>query len=359
MAERAADFHVAEQSLPAKKPGLTTTSTLQRLPRIMPGGSKPPAAPTQSRSVSALSRRTTSLPGVKPLTAPLPQLERAEAPIRVADTPASPATPPPIEPPPLAKIVEFPKESNEVSSPPFFPAPKTGETIETWESSTVPPDEVASYKEQIAHLNQERDNLAAKVAELTLAAQEGDEARLEAVTLRSQLAAAEAGAAKQNAALLQNNEITLVTAERDSARRDYIELRQQYETLKREQGTLKNEHAAALAGLQKQLEASQEQAGAATGRDDAIETLKQELKSLHEQVAQAKDEASTAQRGLALSQKALQEMRDALREASDGKGALESLKKERSTLVQQNMVLQAQNDQVSRELSALKAKGSK
>jgi chromosome segregation ATPase len=225
-----------------------------------------------------------------------------EAPIRVASAPASPASPPP----------------------------------ETWESPTVLPDEIVSYKEQIAYLNQERDNLATKVAELSFAAQERDhlatkvaelsfaaqerdEANLEAAALREQLAAAETAAREENknVAAQQNHALTLATSERDAARRDYTELRQQHET------------------------------------------LKQELKDLHEQVVRAKDEATTAQRGLALSQKALQETRDALRGASDDKGALENLKKERSTLVQQNMLLQAQNDQVSRELSALRAKISK
>ena len=85
-----------------------------------------------------------------------------------------------------------------------------------------------------------------------------------------------------------------------------------------------------------------------------------EAPELDEQVHQARDEAAAAQSGLALSQKALQENRDALREASEGtsmaKSNLDNLKNEYSTLVQQNMFLQAQNDQISRELSAVKSK---
>ena len=50
----------------------------------------------------------------------------------------------------------------------------------------------------------------------------------------------------------------------------------------------------------------------------------------------------------------------ALREASEGgggsKATLDNLKNENSTLVQQNMLLQAQHDQVARELSSAKAK---
>ncbi|MCE0499428.1 MAG: hypothetical protein LV481_15920, partial [Methylacidiphilales bacterium] len=316
-AESAADFHVAEPPHASKKRSHTTTSTLQRLPRITPGGSKPSAPPV---SPSTLLRRTTSLPGVRPLTEPLMPLERTEAPIRAAVVPASIAAP------------------------------------SSFENAVVLPDETASYKEQIAHLNQERDNLAAKVAELSFAAQERDEANFEASTLRTQLAAAQA----QKTAEPQSDDVARVTQERDAARRDYAELRQQYEKMKQDQLRLKNEHAAALADLQKQTGAVRRQGGGqeqepASGKDDVIETLKQELKSLHEEAARAKDEASTSQRGLALSQKALKETREALREASDAKGALENLRKERATLVQQNMLLQAQNDQIERELSALKA----
>jgi len=348
-AESATDLHVAEPRHVSPKPGHAITSTLQRLPRIAPGGSKPSSPPTSS---TTLLRRTTSLPGVTPLTAPI---ERMEAPIRIADAPASSATSPIkfASTASMSNIVEFPKEANTVPPLLSLSVSSPAETFEEWQSPVVLPDETASYKEQIAHLNQERDNLAAKVAEFSLAARERDEARSEAADLRQQLAVAQ-----------QSKEVILVLGERDAARRDYAELRQQYEKLKQDQLRLKNEHAASLLDQQKQIEAARQQGGSheqqfASGKDDVIETLKQELKSLHEQVERAKDEASTAQRGLALSQKALQETRDALREASDAKGALDGFKKERSTLVQQNMLLQAQNDQIVRELSALKAKVTK
>ena len=57
-----------------------------------------------------------------------------------------------------------------------------------------------------------------------------------------------------------------------------------------------------------------------------------------------------------LSQKALQETRDTLREATEGTSLsrhnFDNLKNECAALTQQNTVLQAQNDQLSRELSA-------
>ena len=97
-----------------------------------------------------------------------------------------------------------------------------------------------------------------------------------------------------------------------------------------------------------------------SGNGEGSEALKQELNALKEESAKAKSEASVAQRGLALSQKALTETREALRQATEGaalaKGSLENLRKENSTLVQQNMLLQAQHDQVSRDLSSAKAK---
>jgi hypothetical protein len=361
-ADTAADLHVVEQPHIAKKS--TVTSTLQRLPRIMPGGSKPPAPPTQTRSVSALSRRTSTLPGVRPLTEPLLSVERTEAPIRaseVAETPAPAATPPPLEFAPIPKsptvnLAGFAKETKSMPPPLTRQVTKPAETFETWETPAAAPDESGAYLEQIAQLTAERDNLAARIGELSSAAQERDEALLEAVTLRSQLANAEAAALGQGNPAASSDEIALVTGERDAARRDYAELRLQYEKLKQDQVKLKNNHAAAMAGLQKQVEAGGTAQGAPPEREDFIDTLKQELKNLQLQVVQAKEEASASQRGLALSQKALQETREALREASEGKGMFENLKKERSTLVQQNMLLQAQNDQVARELSALKAK---
>jgi regulator of replication initiation timing len=96
---------------------------------------------------------------------------------------------------------------------------------------------------------------------------------------------------------------------------------------------------------------------AASGGDGS---LGQEMEALREQLTRAKSEASVAQRGLALSQKALHETRDALREATEGTSMsrhnFDNLKKECATLTQQNTVLQAQNDQLTRELAATKSK---
>ena len=96
------------------------------------------------------------------------------------------------------------------------------------------------------------------------------------------------------------------------------------------------------------------------GVEDSSEAHQQEVKALQDQLEQSKNEASVAQRGLALSQKALQETRDTLREATEGTSLsrhnFDNLKNECATLAQQNAVLQAQHDQVQRDLSAAKAK---
>jgi len=78
------------------------------------------------------------------------------------------------------------------------------------------------------------------------------------------------------------------------------------------------------------------------------------MAALREQLTRAKEDASVAQRGLVLSQKALRETRDTLREATEGTSLsrhnFDNLKTECAALAQQNSVLQAQNDQLSREL---------
>ncbi|HUB66134.1 MAG TPA: hypothetical protein VL981_01460 [Candidatus Methylacidiphilales bacterium] len=353
----AASFQVAGFSPVAPKMGASGVGTkLQRIPRLLPPA--PPTAPNTGHGG----------PSLPPVPPPLPA--------KPADSIGKPA-----EPLDDIEDLEVPSHVDGLHEPAVTPAPSE------WKSSVAPLDEIAAYKEQIAYLNQERDNLAAKVAEFSLVARERDEASLEATTLRDRLvtaetalrerstavsleaatlrdqldaaqatareqsaaasleiaawrdklAAAETAAQEQSAAASieiaalrdkltaaeaareqgANNEIALVTRERDAARRDYTELRQHYEK------------------------------------------LKLELKSLCEQITQAKEENAATQRGLELSQKALQEARDALRDAGDNKEALDNVKKERTTLVQQNMLLQAQMDQVSRELSALKAKLSK
>jgi DNA repair exonuclease SbcCD ATPase subunit len=195
--------------------------------------------------------------------------------------------------------------------------------------------------------------------------QERDEALNENNSLREEVRQAYELAQSREAAAAQSEELAQVMEERDRVRGDYVELREQLENLKQAQTRTKNELGADRAGLEKQLqslqliladreaELSAAQSGA-SGNDEELESLRQEL-------SKKKDEASVAQRGLALSQKALQETREALREASEpgglvSKSTMDNLKKENSTLIQQNMMLQAQHDQIARELSAAKAK---
>ena len=183
-------------------------------------------------------------------------------------------------------------------------------------------------------------------------------------TVRGQLAAKEqeVGSIRQQLSELENerDSIRLLL----SAQRAEVELIQgqlaerakELESARQDSGGNSSE----LENLRQQLAAKDQELAAAKQNNGGDEALKAEITSLREQVEQAKEEASIPQRGLALSQKALKETRDALREANDGaalaKASLENIKKENATLVQQNMLLQAQNDQVSRELSSVKAK---
>lgn len=233
-------------------------------------------------------------------------------------------------------------------------------------------------------------------------------------------AAARREAAPAPAPAANADDLAYVTEERDNIRRDYAQLREQFDIFKQEQmrakrEAMKNKGAAPaaaapandpqvpalkqqlsdkdneLAALKQQISGKEKEIAALLARleqaesgsasaasspekdeeiaalkikvqalEEVNETLKQEFGPLQQQISQARDEASAAQRGLALSQKALQETRDALREATEGpsgsKSMLENLKRECSTLVQQNMLLQAQHDQLARELSAAKSK---
>jgi chromosome segregation ATPase len=207
--------------------------------------------------------------------------------------------------------------------------------------------------------------VSALAEEMQQVLRERDDALAETNTLREELRQAYEVAQSREAAAVESAELAQVTEERDRVRSDYVDLRDQFEGLKQEQARAKNQLGEGRAELEEQLrslrltlaereaELSAAQSGA-SGNNEQVEALKQELNK-------KKDEASMAQRGLALSQKALQETREALRAASEpgglvSKASLDDLKKENSTLVQQNMLLQAQHSQVARELSAAKAK---
>ena len=227
---------------------------------------------------------------------------------------------------------------------------------------------------QAEEAGKDREILSAQIDELSIAAQERDQARDEVAMLREQLRQAEEAGKDREALAEQIGELSNAAQERDQARREYSQLREQFEILKQENarmGEKKIHSEESQTASQEQVEQLNQQLVEReeeisqlkvniVGFEDVIETLRQELNTLQEQVHQARDEATAAQSGLILNQKALQETRDALREASVGssmsKANLENLKNECSTLVQQNMLLQAQHDQLSRDLSAAKAK---
>jgi chromosome segregation ATPase len=198
----------------------------------------------------------------------------------------------------------------------------------------------------------------------------------------------------------KTKELVFLTQERDQARKEYAELRKQFETLKRDQtasipnvredsSKFRKEMEQQLEGFRLKLEEKNREiaelkakpstgslpaiGGGGSGGDEKLKaelgslraeaaSLKSEVAALKEQVAKAKEDASIAQRGLALSQKALQETRDTLREATEGTSLsrhnFDNLKTECASLTQQITVLQAQNEQLSRELAAAKQRQS-
>jgi chromosome segregation ATPase len=205
--------------------------------------------------------------------------------------------------------------------------------------------------------------------ELARVTKERDQALAEGKALRDQLSQS-AGVKKDLRSETKTQELSLLTGERDQARKEYMELRKQFETLKQDQnpkedsGKFRKELEQQLDGFRQKLEERNREIAtlkAAAGSGGNVdEKLKEEVTSLREQLTRAKDELSVAQRGLALSQKALHETRDTLREATEGTSLsrhnFDNLKNECAILSQQNTVLQAQNDQLSRELAATKSK---
>jgi hypothetical protein len=253
--------------------------------------------------------------------------------------------------------------------------PELREPDEAGETGTAQSDaiEIAQLREQVDLLTQELNQALSELEvargpvgaasdgklteDLAHAMRERDEARMEVIVLRNRIEAAEQTQRDTEAMASQLEELSHVIDERDSVRRDYASLREQFETLKLDRSQLDNHEE--LDRLQAQVRQLQEQlAAGGTAGEEAGSTG--DIVALKEQLKQAKEETSLAQRGLALSQRALQETRDALREATDGtsasKGNLEEAKKERAGLVRQNQLLQGQIDQLTRDLSAAKAK---
>ena len=182
---------------------------------------------------------------------------------------------------------------------------------------------------------------------------------MELIVLRDRIAAADEKQRDTDAMASQLEELSHVIDERDSVRRDYASLREQFETLKLDRFAARS-HEETDRLQQEIVELREQVASGATAAPATAETPAGDSSALKDQLKQAKEETTLAQRGLALSQRALQETREALREASEGtsasKGNLEEAKKERTGLVRQNQLLQGQIDQLTRDLSASKAK---
>ncbi|MCE0523967.1 MAG: hypothetical protein LV480_13745 [Methylacidiphilales bacterium] len=297
--------------------------------------SKPPSLLSEQRALPALPRRT----------APMPSL-RAIFPPAAASRPPAPEPDPP---------------SEETKAEPAVPANDVPKAVDIATPVNREGEELAAVWQKIMQLNEE----------LAYAIKERDHVNHENTLLREQLRQAEEEA-KAPGTPPQAQDISLITQERDNVRRDYAALRKEFETLKQEQmpkeesGKARKELEQQLDGFRQKLEERNRELAAlkaspgGVGADNGDEKLKQEVVSLREQLARAKDEASVAQRGLALSQRALHETRDTLREATEGTSLsrhnFDNLKNECATLAQQNAVLQAQNDQLTRELAATKSK---
>jgi regulator of replication initiation timing len=295
--------------------------------------SKPPSLLSENRALPALPRRTSALPSLRTHFQPAPQ--NPPQPLAQSPTAAEPASR--VEEPNSEAGVAEKSEQTNASTP------LNDEDLgELWQK-------MALLNEELAYAVQERDHALHENAHLVELLRESQEA------------------SKQTAAPVstgKTQELHLVSQERDSARKDYAELRKQFETLKKQEQVPKEDSSKIRKELEAQLEAKNKEIAAlkatptAAGGGDV--KMKEEMIALREQLAKAKEEASVAQRGLMLSQKALHETRDTLREATEGTSLsrhnFDNLKNECATLVQQNQVLQAQNDQLTRDLAAAKSK---
>jgi hypothetical protein len=341
--------------------------------------SKPPSLLSEHRALPALPRRTTPLPSIKSLFTPAtpPRAPALEQPAPVQE--------PKPEPKPTA-----PEPTGEAHEDEGLDSFEHGghDLTEVWHKMSLLNEELAhTILERDQALNEgnflreqlrvadkaleEKEDPASSPEELGRLTKERDEAVTEAQALRAQLLQArDTAKAAPPSAPGKTQELVLLTGERDQARRQYADIRKQFESLKQDQGPkedsikFRKEWEQQIEELTEKLEERDRQiavlkANAGSGGNGG-DKAGQEIVSLREQLTRAKDEASIAQRGLALSQKALQQTRDTLREATEGTSLsrhnFDNLKNECAILSQQNTVLQAQNDQLTRELAATKSK---
>jgi hypothetical protein len=349
--------------------------------------SRPPSLLSEHRALPALPRRTMPLPALKSLFPYTGPAARPTPPTPVeppADIPTL-KVPPPMEPPPAEAKIAEPKEKE----PAKAPAEDKDEMAAAWQKMGQLNDELAHailerdqainegilLREQLRQVDEtleQQEKTGASTEELARIGKERDAAVAEANGLRDQLRKANEEV-KSPEPSADAKEVVLLTGERDQARKEYAKLREQFEVLKQEQAPPKEDSAKFRKELEQQLEgfrlkleernreiAALKANPPPAGSDEAMEKLRMEVISLREQQTRSKEETSIAQRGLALSQKALHETRDTLREATEGTSLsrhnFDNLKNECATLVQQNTVLQAQNEQLTRDLNAAKSK---
>jgi hypothetical protein len=367
--------------------------------------SKPPSILSEQRTLPALPRRTTPLPGLKALF----QNPAGDAP-PVAEMPSVITQPIPdisAEPAEKSQTVGAPAGDETAVIDPLSEHENDLDGI--WQKMALLNEELAQTIQERDHavgdINQLRDQLrlteemlaktkgAPTVEDLAQLIRDRDNALTELDALKEK-GAAESGKLQLPEGVTKTRELVFLAQERDQARKEYAELRRQFESLKREQSPggppplpredmskLRKDLEQQIEGFRQKLEERNQEIAAlkaaaaaaspplpvapATGEGSGsadVEQLRNEIAQLKTELAKAKDDASIAQRGLALSQKALQETRDALREATEGTSLsrhnFDNLKNECASLTQQNSVLQAQNEQLSRELAAIKQRKS-
>jgi hypothetical protein len=384
------------------EPALENLASTARISLV----SKPPSLLAENRALPALPRRTTPLPGLKSLfQPPAPGDKPFETPPNV-EMPAVITQPLPDAPKPEVAKPEEPKREGEqpITLPKAVepPGDEEDDLAGIWQKMALLNEELAQTIQERDHalgdINMLRDQLqlsdeqleksksnTATPDELALIAKERDDAVAEMKALKEKAAKTDSQKIQLPDGVSKTKELVFLTQERDQARKEYADLRKQFEGFKREQSPggppplpredsskVRKELEQQLEGFRQKLEEKNRELAELKANPPAPamppplpvfggesdEKLKTEVTSLKEQLAKAREDASIAQRGLALSQKALQETRDTLREATEGTSLsrhnFDNLKNEIASLTQQNSVLQAQNEQFSRELAAQK-----
>jgi hypothetical protein len=369
--------------------------------------SKPSSALSEHRSLPALPRRTTPLPGLKSLFQGSPQEAGVPPSVEMPSVITQPLPEPIRAPAPEKEKTDFGPVDEETGFPKLTDPLAAGDDdlAGIWQKMALLNEELAQTIQERDHalgdINQMReqlrvsDELLAKndaggttSDELAQLTRERDNALAELKAFKDKPAQRASQEIKLPDGVTKTKELVFLTQERDQARKEYSELRKQFEGLKREQvpsgppplprddvAKVRKELEQQLDGFRLQLEEKKKEIAALKAAPappplpasfgtpiEPDDKLKAEIVELRAQATKAKEDASIAQRGLALSQKALQETRETLRDATEGTSLsrhnFDNLKNECASLTQQNTVLQAQNEQLSRELAAAKQRQS-